>query len=162
MRLVYKRLMFCWWAWCVEWMRHLRWLVYFLNFDDWFSILVGPLLFLCCWILSRRYEDALRLGLFCFTRVFKRFDPRFHPFVLRMDGTMSIFVSWGYGGFTLWALGVFARVLNCFDRYVHPYLKGRWGLLFVSSWRFVRLLTCFDLHVRPYLKGGWGLLFVSP
>ena len=73
----------------------------FLNFDDWFSILVGPLLFLCYWILSRRYEDALRLGLFCFTRVFTRFDPNFRPFILRMGGTVSVFVSWGCGGFML-------------------------------------------------------------
>ena len=119
---------------------------------------MGPLLFLCYWILSRRYEDVPRLGLFCFTRVFARFDPRLHPFVLRMGGTVSVFVSWGCGGFTLLAPSVFARVLNCFDLRVHPYLKGGWGLLFVSPWLFARVLNCFDLCICPYRKDGWVFL----
>jgi hypothetical protein len=93
----------------------------------------GPLLFWCGWILSQRYENALRLELFCyllvwFAMVFTCFELRFRPFVLGMGGTVSILCL------------------------------GDVGVCICEPLMFARVLTCFDLRVRPRLKDGWGLL----
>ena len=87
--------------------------------------------------------DAARLVLFFFARVFALFDSCFCPFVL---GT------WG----------VYTVNLYHFCGDAGSFWPPRPSLSFVRPWRFARVLICFDLRVHPYLKGRFGLLFCEP